>query len=82
MSKISKIYIPPTKSYFVCTLYDINNFLKIPILVLIDLNEVEKVSNQTTRGFDIRIIADHYGIFEDLFGAAYFIPRVNLSIQV
>lgn len=50
--------------------------------VLIDLNEVQKDYDKTTRGFDLRILADHYGIFEDLFGAAYFIPRVNLNIQV
>ncbi|XP_075157466.1 mitochondrial ribosomal protein L38 [Haematobia irritans] len=49
--------------------------------MLIDLNEVEKDYNDTTRGYDLRIIADHYGIFEDLFGAAYFVPRVNLNIR-
>ncbi|TMW54273.1 hypothetical protein DOY81_000628 [Sarcophaga bullata] len=49
--------------------------------LLIDLDEVQKDYDKTTRGFDLRILADHYGIFEDLFGAAYFIPRVNLNIQ-
>ncbi|XP_023296113.2 39S ribosomal protein L38, mitochondrial [Lucilia cuprina] len=49
--------------------------------LLIDLSEVQKDYANTTRGYDLRIIADHYGIFEDLFGAAYFVPRVNLNIQ-
>lgn len=29
----------------------------------------------------IRTIADHYGIFEHLFGDAYFHPIVNLNID-
>ncbi|KAM7349769.1 mitochondrial ribosomal protein L38 isoform 1-T2 [Cochliomyia hominivorax] len=49
--------------------------------LLIDLDEVQRDYANTTRGYDLRIIADHYGIFEDLFGAAYFVPRVNLNIQ-
>ncbi|XP_005186602.1 large ribosomal subunit protein mL38 [Musca domestica] len=49
--------------------------------LLIDLKQVDQDYGLTTRGFDLRVIADHYGIFEDLFGAAYFIPRVNLNIQ-
>lgn len=52
------------------------------VLVLIDLSEVQNDYAKTTRGYDLRIIADHYGVFEDLFGAAYFVPRVDLNIQV
>lgn len=30
--------------------------------------------------FHIQRIADHYGVFEHLYGAAYFVPRVELKV--
>lgn len=32
--------------------------------------------------FQLKSIATHYGIYEQLFGHAYFLPRVALDIQV
>lgn len=36
---------------------------------------------QTSGQFHIRDLAHHYGVFEHLFGAAYFVPRVALDIR-
>lgn len=30
--------------------------------------------------YQIKTIADHYGVYEHLFGDAYFVPRVPLNI--
>lgn len=32
--------------------------------------------------FQVRKIAEHYGIYEHLFGFAYFLPRITLDIKV
>ncbi|XP_064555251.1 large ribosomal subunit protein mL38 [Drosophila montana] len=49
--------------------------------LLIDLDKVQEAYVQTTGQHDLRLLADHYGIFEHLFGSAYFVPRVPLSIR-
>ncbi|KAL9886260.1 mitochondrial ribosomal protein L38 isoform 1-T1 [Glossina fuscipes fuscipes] len=49
--------------------------------LLINLDDVSKEYVQLNRAYDVRIIADHYGVYKDLFDLAYFIPRVNLDIQ-
>ncbi|XP_037937152.1 39S ribosomal protein L38, mitochondrial [Teleopsis dalmanni] len=49
--------------------------------LLIDLKQVEEDYNRANGQFDLRVIADHYGIFEHLYGYAYFIPRIPLKIQ-
>ncbi|XP_030381278.1 39S ribosomal protein L38, mitochondrial [Scaptodrosophila lebanonensis] len=48
--------------------------------LLIDLDKVQQAYKQTTGQYDLRLMADHYGIFDHLFGSAYFIPRVALDI--
>ncbi|CAH1962087.1 unnamed protein product [Acanthoscelides obtectus] len=48
--------------------------------LLINLEEVRKDSATTSAPIFIKNIADHYGVFEHLFGDAYFYPRVPLSI--
>nr|CAI5864187.1 unnamed protein product [Callosobruchus analis] len=48
--------------------------------VLIDLEEVRQASETTAAPHYIKKIADHYGVFEHLFGDAYFHPRVPLNI--
>ncbi|VEN48228.1 unnamed protein product [Callosobruchus maculatus] len=48
--------------------------------LLIDLEEVRQVSATTSAPNYIKNIADHYGVFEHLFGDAYFYPRVSLNI--
>lgn len=35
---------------------------------------------KTVGPFQIKSIAEHYGIYEHLFGDAYFVPRVMLDI--
>lgn len=48
----------------------------------VDLSEVRNEWFKTSGPHHIRDVADHYGIFNDLFGKyAYFVPRVNLSIK-
>jgi large subunit ribosomal protein L38 len=52
-------------------------------LVQIDLNAVKAEWFKTGGPFQIRKLAEHYGIFNDLFGKhAYFTPRVSLTIKV
>ncbi|XP_055910180.1 39S ribosomal protein L38, mitochondrial [Eupeodes corollae] len=47
----------------------------------IDLDKVYNEYKNTTGQHDLRRIADHYNIFKDLFGDAYFVPRVALDIK-
>uniref|UniRef100_A0A1B0G4S4 Large ribosomal subunit protein mL38 n=1 Tax=Glossina morsitans morsitans TaxID=37546 RepID=A0A1B0G4S4_GLOMM len=49
--------------------------------LLISLDDVSKEYMRINRPYDVRIIADHYGVYKDLFDLAYFVPRVNLDIQ-
>ncbi|XP_055610590.1 39S ribosomal protein L38, mitochondrial [Uranotaenia lowii] len=51
-----------------------NNSLKI------DAEKVRTDWLKTSGPFQIKTLAEHYGIFEHLFGAAYFVPRVDLKI--
>ncbi|KAH8367680.1 hypothetical protein KR084_001457 [Drosophila pseudotakahashii] len=48
--------------------------------LIIDLEQVQRTYVKTTGQHDLRLLADHYGIFEHLFGSAYFVPRVPLNI--
>lgn len=48
---------------------------------VISLDEVKTVWNKLDAPVHIRRIANHYGIFQDLFGDAYFHPVVPLTIQ-
>ncbi|KAL7745327.1 hypothetical protein ACLKA6_015347 [Drosophila palustris] len=49
--------------------------------LVIDLDKVQDAYVKSTGQHDLRLMADHYGIFEHLFGSAYFVPRVPLSIR-
>lgn len=45
---------------------------------------METVKNdwlQTSGNFHIRDIAQHYGVYQHLFGDAFFVPRVPLQIS-
>lgn len=49
----------------------------------VNLDEVKVDWFKTAGPFHIRKIAEHYGVYEDLFGKyAYFVPRVFLDIKV
>ena len=49
----------------------------------VNIDEVKSDWQKTAGPLHIRKIAEHYGIFEDLFGKyAYFVPRVFLDIKV
>lgn len=53
------------------------------LAVKINLEETKKDWLKTAGPFQIRKIADAYGVFEHLFGRyAYFTPRVNMDIKV
>ncbi|XP_035896478.1 39S ribosomal protein L38, mitochondrial [Anopheles stephensi] len=48
----------------------------------VDLDQVRGDWLKTSGPFHVKRIAEHYGVFEHLFGgSAYFVPRVELSIQ-
>lgn len=48
--------------------------------VTVDLEEYYREWLHTTGQQHIKKIADHYGVFEHLFGDAYFYPRVHLNV--
>lgn len=54
--------------------------LSMSLVVSVDLNKVKEVWLDTSSPFHTRRIADHYRIFQDLFGDAYFAPVVPLEI--
>lgn len=49
---------------------------------LINLEQVKQDWIQTCGPFHLKKIADHYKVFEHLFGQAYFTPRVQLNVTV
>lgn len=49
-------------------------------VVLVDLSKAKKTFLDQNGPEHIKILADHYSVFEHLFGDAYFIPRVPLNI--
>lgn len=64
----------------------LNSFLTfllfVSISVDVDADEVRKEWIEQEGQFQIKSIASHYGIYEHLFGYAYFVPRVHLDIRV
>ncbi|XP_068613372.1 large ribosomal subunit protein mL38-like [Brachionichthys hirsutus] len=46
----------------------------------IQLDQVQEIWEKTSSPFDIKRLADHYGVFRDLFPMAYFHPQVALHI--
>lgn len=63
--------------------YNSNSVLRnLLFSVEINLEETKQEWLRTAGPFHIRSIAEHYGIFEHLFGKhAYFTPRINLDIK-
>lgn len=51
-------------------------------LVTIDLDQVRSDWQKSDGQYHIKAIATHHGIYEHLFGYAYFLPRVPLDIKV
>lgn len=49
---------------------------------LINLEQVKQDWIQSSGPFHLKKIADHYKVFEHLFGSAYFTPRVQLNVTV
>ncbi|MEQ2274743.1 hypothetical protein XENORESO_009391 [Xenotaenia resolanae] len=47
----------------------------------ISLDRVQQTWEKTSGPFDIKKLADHYGVFRDLFPMAYFLPQVTLCIS-
>lgn len=50
-------------------------------IVSVDLNQTKEDWLETSGPYQIKTIADHYGVFEHLFGDAYFIPRIPMNIS-
>ncbi|XP_026171410.1 large ribosomal subunit protein mL38 [Mastacembelus armatus] len=46
----------------------------------ISLDRVQETWEKTSGPFNIKRLADHYGVFRDLFPMAYFLPQVSLRI--
>lgn len=61
-----------------CCLHFYVIFLNVAVEV--SLKEVKEEWLKTAGPFHIRRIAEHYGVYDDLFGDAYFIPRVMLDV--
>lgn len=51
-------------------------------LVHVDTDAVKESWLESEGQFQIKSIAQHYGIYEHLFGYAYFVPRIRLDIKV
>lgn len=49
--------------------------------LMISLDEVKNVWNQLDAPQHIKRIANHYGVFQDLFGDAYFYPVLPVTIE-
>ncbi|XP_064122750.1 large ribosomal subunit protein mL38-like isoform X1 [Macrobrachium nipponense] len=49
-------------------------------LLKVDLDAVQKEWETTTAPTHLKTLAEHYGIFSDLFGLAYFIPHVYMKV--
>ncbi|KAM4624633.1 large ribosomal subunit protein mL38 isoform 2-T2 [Polymixia lowei] len=47
----------------------------------IPLDRVQETWEKSSGPFQIKRLADHYGIFRDLFPMAYFLPRVSLRLS-
>lgn len=45
------------------------------------LDKIKEEWWQTTGPYQVRQLAQHYGVFEHLFGDAFFTPRVSLDIS-
>lgn len=57
-----------------------SNMLTSFLSVKIPLDRVQETWEQSNGPFQIKRLADHYGVFKDLFSMAYFIPQVPLHI--
>lgn len=49
--------------------------------VQIDLDDVKREWLTTSGPYQVMRIAKHFGVFEHLFGRAYFLPRVFLDVK-
>lgn len=61
--------------------YYFHKFIYLLFIVLIDLDQMRKDWWISTAPSQIKTIADHYGVYDDLFGDAYFHPILPLDIK-
>lgn len=47
----------------------------------VDIDQLEKDWHDTGGPYHLQNTAEHFKVFEHLFGAAYFVPRVPLNIR-
>lgn len=50
-------------------------------LVPVSLDEISNDWSKTNAPLHIKKIAEYYGIFEHLFGDAYFLPYIQININ-
>lgn len=50
-------------------------------LVKIPMEQVVETWKQSSAPFHIKRLAEHYGVFRDLFPKAYFLPQVLLNVH-
>ncbi|KXJ76062.1 hypothetical protein RP20_CCG010410 [Aedes albopictus] len=70
-----------TREYFLCR--DVMGgryYEPVTISVTVDPELVKQDWLTTSGPFHIKRLAEHYGVFEHLYGSAYFVPRVHLQI--
>jgi large subunit ribosomal protein L38 len=56
-------------------------FFSFNFTVQVPLKEVKEEWLKTAGPLHIRRVAEHYGVYDDLFGDAFFTPRVKLDIH-
>lgn len=59
---------------------DLEGFSVFRAVVRIPLDEVKQEWEKTNGPYHIQRLAEHYGIYRDLFPMAYFVPRVMLRV--
>ncbi|XP_056153150.1 39S ribosomal protein L38, mitochondrial [Lampris incognitus] len=47
----------------------------------INLDRVQEIWEKSNGPFQIKRLADHYGVFRDLFPVAYFLPQVTIRVN-
>jgi large subunit ribosomal protein L38 len=55
-------------------------FMIFIVTVQVPLKEVKEEWLKTAGPFHIRRVAEYYGVYDDLFGDAYFTPHVMLNV--
>ncbi|KAL3860403.1 hypothetical protein ACJMK2_010528 [Sinanodonta woodiana] len=90
LDKVNDIGLPPIsrstpsrknmKAWLITDRFKLEQQARLRKLV-IPVNEVQSERFSESGGQYIKDVADHYGIFRDLFSGAYFYPQVDLNVN-